>query len=293
VAANKTLLHIGDDGSAALLAVARNSLWLYRNTSGAMILAVKRNAVDVASLNLGVVADGADIEIAFACTTNRFSVSLNGGTVVTDTSGVLPGLARLRIGRDYAGTAGQVWDAPISRVRLYAEALADAELPNPFDALLVLGDSRAVSEADDLATAVSPRAVTSSATGGESFSGTVAVAEALPAYLAQRNVVLVQYRNTNETLEQCLDGLRGVIAAIGHSRIYIEPMFAGIPESQQSVVDGYNAALLDEFAAYSLGSVQQAAFLADLADRDTGDGVHDDATHQAIRAGYTKAFFGF
>lgn len=290
-AAAKTLLYVGDDGVGGL--GGRNYLWLYRNTSGNIILAVRRNGSDVALLDLGNVANGAAFTVAFAATTNRFSGSLDGGVVVTDTAGTMPGLAKLRFGRDWAGTAGQVWDGTISRVKLYAEALADAELPDPFESLLVLGDSRAESMSDELITAVAPRSVVEQATGGDSYATTVSVAQGLSSYLKQRNVVLVQYRNTGETLQQCLDGVRGVIAAIGHGRIYIEPMWPGIPETQQSVVDGYNEALLGEFAAYSLGSVQQAAFLADLADRTVGDGIHDDTEHQAIRAGYAKAFFWF
>ena len=291
-AANKTLLYVGDDGSGGGVG-PRNYLWLYRNTSGNIIFAVRRNGADVALLGLGNVANGAAFTVAFAATTNRFSASLNGGVVSTDTAGIMPGLAKLRVGRDYAGTAGQLWDGTISRLRLYGEALADAELPNPFDALLVLGDSRAELMADELLTAVAPRDVNEQATGGESYATTVSVAQALPSYLKQRNVVLIQYRNTGETLQQCLDGVRSVLSAIGHTRVYIEPMWAGIPETQQSVVDGYNAALLAEFAAYSLNSSQQATFLATMAGRPTGDGIHDDATYQAIRAGYAKAFFGF
>lgn len=291
-AAAKCIAHWGDDGGQSGLGT-RNSVRLSRNTAGNIILDVLNNASSVASLDLGNVADGASFNVRFAVTNNRFSGSLNGGTVVTDTAGTLPPLAAMRLGRDSMIGSVVAWDGTFQSFTLWPEALADAELPNPFDALHILGDSRAVAEVTALGTAVSPRSVSWHATGGEAYATTVTVALGLAAYDRQRNQVVVQYRNTGETLQQCLDGARGVLAAIGHARVYLEPMFPGIPETQQSVVDGYNAALLGEFAAYSLNSSQQAAFLADLADRTVGDGIHDDAEHQAVRAGYAKAFFGF
>lgn len=288
----KCIAHWGDDGGQGGLGT-RNSVRLIRNIAGNIILDVLNNAASQASLDLGNVADGAAFTVRFAVTNNRFSGSLNGATVVTDTAGTLPPLAAMRLGRDSMIGSVAAWDGTIQSFTLWPEALADAELPNPFDAINILGDSRAVAEWSALATAVSPRSVVSNATGGENYTTTITVAQALPDYVKRRNQVVVQYRNTNETLQQCLDGARGVLAAIGHARVYLEPMFSGIPESQQSVVDGYNAALLTELAAYSLSSSDQAAFLANLADRTVGDGIHDDAEHQAIRAAYAKAFFGF
>lgn len=290
-AAVQCIACFGDDGGASGLGT-RNSVRITRNTAGNIIVDVHNNASSQASLNLGNVADNAAFNVRIAVTNNRFSGSLNGGTVVTDTSGTLPPLAGMRLGRDSAIGSIAAWGGTIQSVTLWPEALADAELPNPFDAITVLGDSRAVAIADDLVTATA-RATSNQATGGQDFAGTLTVAQGLASYLRLRNVVLVQYRNTGETLQQCLDGLRGIIAAIGHERIYIEPMWPAITESQQAIVDGYNAALLGEFAAYSLDAEDQAAFLLDLADRPTGDGIHDDAAHQAIRAGYAKAFFGF
>jgi len=288
----KCIAHWGDDGGQGGLGT-RNSVRLTRNTSGNIILDVLNNAASQASLDLGNVADNAAFTVRFAVTNNRFSGSLNGATVVTDTAGTLPPLAAMRLGRDSMIGSVAAWDGTFQSFTLWPEALADAELPNPFDALLVLGDSRGVAEVTALATAVSPRSVTYQAVGGQDYATTVTTAQGLSAYNKQRNIVVVQYRNTGETLQQCLDGARGVLAAIGHTRVYLEPMFSGIPETQQSVVDGYNAALLTEFADYSLNSSDQAAFLANLADRTVGDGIHDDAEHQAVRAGYAKAFFGF
>lgn len=69
-----------------------------------------------ADLNLGAVADGAQFEVAFSATQNSFGASLNGGSPVTDTSGVCPGVAYMRIGRSFTG---EIWTGSIERVTVF------------------------------------------------------------------------------------------------------------------------------------------------------------------------------
>lgn len=296
VAANKTLLHIGDDGSAALLAVARNSLWLYRNTSGNMILAVKRNAVDVASLDLGAVADSAAFTVAFACTTNRFSASLNGGPIVTDTAGVLPGLPRLRIGRNYAGTAGQVWDGTVSRGRLYAEALSDAELVDPAKAIVIWGDSLATSTGASVAAnawwnllaADLGWTVVSKGNGGDDTAAEVVRFNADTAYRDWLNI-FIDRPNTNEASSTWLANIADMASKV--SRYFVVPPLlnsaSGLPDTSATAITAVQSALLaGQWAGHSLDSSAQAALQATMdSDATRSDTIHfNDTGHAAVKA---------
>jgi hypothetical protein len=69
-----------------------------------------------ASLDLGVVADGASFGVAFSCQAYQFIASLNGGAPVTDIVGISPGASHLRIGRSFTG---DTWTGTIERVTVF------------------------------------------------------------------------------------------------------------------------------------------------------------------------------
>jgi hypothetical protein len=71
------------------------------------------NNSEVANLDLGAVADGAQFSVSLSGATNAFSASLNGGAPVTDTSGTCPNFGYLRIGRSFTGNT---WTGTIERV---------------------------------------------------------------------------------------------------------------------------------------------------------------------------------
>jgi len=73
------------------------------------------------SINLGD-----PFRIAIAYKANDFAVSLNGGAIASDTSGVLAtGLTTLRLGRSVWGAQGQMI---AERVVYYPSRLSDTEL---------------------------------------------------------------------------------------------------------------------------------------------------------------------
>jgi hypothetical protein len=56
---------------------------------------------------------------------NDFAISINGGTVVTDTSGTLPTVDRLMLGRTQAD---EYLNAPLARVTGWTQLLPDSTL---------------------------------------------------------------------------------------------------------------------------------------------------------------------
>lgn len=97
VSGNQVLWQI-DDGSEV------NRIRAVRNTSGELHVIATVSSSDVADLNLGALASGADFSVAFRAGANDFAAALNGGSLVTDVSGAMPaGLVNERIGADSAG----------------------------------------------------------------------------------------------------------------------------------------------------------------------------------------------
>jgi hypothetical protein len=79
---------------------------------------VRNGALTQADLNLGVVSAVSAFKIAVRFGPNSFAASLNGGAVVTDTSGTMPTVDTLRIGHD---TNGNQWGSIIKSVMLFDE----------------------------------------------------------------------------------------------------------------------------------------------------------------------------
>lgn len=96
------------------------------NTSGTdPRLVVVDGGVTQADIGAGTIAANASSRMAVRINANDFSASFNGGAVVTDTSGSLPTVDRLFIGRSQAG---EYLNAPIARLTGWREALPDSVL---------------------------------------------------------------------------------------------------------------------------------------------------------------------
>ena len=96
------------------------------NTSGTdPRLVVVDGGVTQADIDAGTIAANTSSRMAVRINTNDFSASFNGGAVVTDTSGTLPTVDRLFIGRSQAG---EYLNAPIARLIGWREALPDSVL---------------------------------------------------------------------------------------------------------------------------------------------------------------------
>lgn len=109
-----------DDGTDANRRIA------YYSAAGNLIVAAADGDVTQSSLDLGAVAVDTDFTIAARFADNNFAASLNGGAIVTDTSGTNPlGLTTARIGRD---VAGYYWNSTIRTIETRRTA-SDTELP--------------------------------------------------------------------------------------------------------------------------------------------------------------------
>ncbi len=86
----------------------------------------KADGVASAVLSSAAVSTGAAHKVAASWDTNDFAGCVDGGTVVTDTSGTLPAVNKLTVGNYNAAAA---WlDGHVKRVALYNEALSDTNL---------------------------------------------------------------------------------------------------------------------------------------------------------------------
>jgi hypothetical protein len=89
--------------------------------------AVVTGGVLQANLDAGTPTAGATTKIAFATRVNDFAASLNGGTVVTDTSGTMPTVSRLVLGANGEGSAAFL-NGHIRSIRYVPVRAADFQL---------------------------------------------------------------------------------------------------------------------------------------------------------------------
>jgi hypothetical protein len=86
---------------------------------------VTDGGVDVVAIDAGTISANTAFKLAGAYKLNDFASSVNGGSAVTDTSGAIPTVDRMRIG---SGQAGNTMCGCISSIRYYKKRLADAKL---------------------------------------------------------------------------------------------------------------------------------------------------------------------
>jgi hypothetical protein len=88
-------------------------------------LVVHDGGVEQANINGGTVADGVRTRVAVRINADDFAISINGGAVVTDTSGTLPTVDRLMFGRTQAG---EYLNGRIARFTGWSQLLPNATL---------------------------------------------------------------------------------------------------------------------------------------------------------------------
>jgi len=88
-------------------------------------LVVRDGGVEQANINGGTVTAGVKTRVAVRISANDFAISINGSTAATDTSGTLPTVDRLMIGRTQAG---EYLNGRIARFAGWTELLSDATL---------------------------------------------------------------------------------------------------------------------------------------------------------------------
>lgn len=103
----------------------RNRVRLEWDASSHLRLLVTNIGTDVADLDLGIVAPLTPFRALFSVKTNDFRASLLGGPVAADTSGDLPGLAKLYLKRQNA--PGSTFDGTLGRLTLFPTPWSEAE----------------------------------------------------------------------------------------------------------------------------------------------------------------------
>ena len=88
-------------------------------------LVVVDGGVEQANVNGGTVTANQRTRIAVRINANDFAISINGGAVVTDTSGTLPTVDRLMLGRTQAG---EYLNGPLARVTGWTQLLPDSTM---------------------------------------------------------------------------------------------------------------------------------------------------------------------
>lgn len=86
---------------------------------------VTDGGVDVVAIDSGTVSANTTFKLAGAYKLNDFASSVNGGSAVTDTSGTIPTVDRMRIG---SGQAGNTMCGCVSSLRYYQKRVSDAKL---------------------------------------------------------------------------------------------------------------------------------------------------------------------
>ena len=88
-------------------------------------LVVQDGGVEQANINGGTVAAGVRTRVVVRINADDFAISINGGAVVTDTSGTLPTVDRLMFGRTQAG---EYLNGRIARFTGWSQLLPNATL---------------------------------------------------------------------------------------------------------------------------------------------------------------------
>lgn len=103
-----------------------NNRRIVYGTDGRIHVIATSGGVDQCDLDLGAVAADTDFGVAARFADNNFAASLNGGAIVTDTSGVNPlGLTTARLG---GRSDGYAWNSTIRTLKHQSTA-TDGELP--------------------------------------------------------------------------------------------------------------------------------------------------------------------
>lgn len=289
---NKVLAEWSDDNSSRVSRVRV----VFDATSHLRMIVTSDNS-EQANLDLGVVAVSTAYELAIAAASNRFSASLDGAAIVTDTAGTMPGVGKLWIGRS---VSGETWDGTIDRVRIYAEALSDAALTDPFESFMVFGDSTADASTwrTALAASYTPvRSQTEAAVGGENTTEMLARVAADTDH-RRWTTLFMDRPNTGESSATWLGNMKAAAALLETNRWLVVPPVlnspSGLPDSSATAIGEIQAALLSDpdFLGHTFDASEQAAYISEMADDATrvggGDWVHFNTTGQNLQAARIK-----
>lgn len=193
-----------------------------RSSDSHLVVTVTFGNSAAATLDLGAISLGAAHVLEMSHASNRFMASLDGGAVVGDTVGTMPGIAVIYEGRS---NTGQTWSGTIERVTVY-----DGEFA-PVNAISMDGDSYSsvsgsggVSGQALLATSTG-RPVFSTGVGGSTLAEQVARVVANPGLYRGVFVHIDGDANGYGDLATDMALYAQMADALGHGRFVIVPPF--------------------------------------------------------------------
>jgi hypothetical protein len=205
----------------------RNRVRLHWDAAGHLHLVVTAKNAEVANLDLGEVAPETAFKVLLSVASNAFRASLDGGPVLSDTAGDLPGIARLYLKRQNA--AGSVFDGTLSRVTVFPEAWSAQEFAGRTKGIRTEGDSfmggaYSISLPNTLEALIG-REVYNTGAGSSTMEG-IRDRILLEANAPLRGLTTVFWdgsENGLTTVDAYLDQLQEALSALGHGRYIIIP----------------------------------------------------------------------
>lgn len=275
---------------------------VWDNSSHLRLIAVAQN-IEQANLDLGTVATSTAFTVRFSSTANSFKANLNGGSLVTDTSGQHPAIAYIRIGKSFIG---EDWTGEVSRVTLFPDVMSDADFVDPELSFMIFGDSTANGDGNGGATTTwhyvlrnsyaPARSVAEAAQGGENSTQMLARVAADTDH-REWTTIFMDLPNTGEDASTYIQNVKDSVAYLDTDRWFVMPPAqnspGGTPLNSSSTVATIQSALLSDsfFSGHTFSSTTQAAYLADVNDDDMrSDYTHFNAAGAAVQASYIKDF---
>lgn len=261
------------------------------------VITTVSNSTVTANLDLGVLEPDTRYKVRGSLADNAFHANLDGGPLVSDTSGGMPASALYWRGRSQSG---ETFLGTIHRSKVWPAAVSDPnELVDPSRAFLAAGDS--IGNGDGATTKWfqglgSPvRAYHEIAVAGETTAQMLARVQAVTGFYRQWPLLMMDFPNTGESAETWLANIKAAGQFWG-DEWFIMPPAQTVGEAPADKIATIQAALLSDpdFDGHTLDAVEQAAYLAEVADGGTrSDNLHFNDTGQAIQRSYVVANRGW
>lgn len=295
---NQVLWQTDDNAINNGAAIERNYIRLVWDASSHLRLvgtcqATAGSTTEQFNLDLGVVAASTAFRVAFSCAPNSFIASLGGHPALSDTSGIFPGAAVMRLGRSQTGSNN--WNGTIERVTLFDAASTTEQVENlaadgVSDIVAAWGDSLTTSAGATgdstrypaVASALfTPHRAVANMGAGSETSTQIRTRFMADATLRRRTAWLWAGRNNYGDPATVKADIAAMIAALPHDRYLVGSILngnylpgEGLGGSNYSTITGLNAGLA---ALYGPRFVDIRGALINAADpvADAGDVLAD------------------
>lgn len=202
-----------------------------------------------ASLNLGELEPGAPIVVRVGFAQEAFFAQLNDGVTVSHNSGVLVGLAVMRLG---SNLAGESWGGEIHRLTVYGEGGAETFYGLVRNLIRCEGDAvlAGASAAAAIATVARRTTISTAEDGSTAANIGERIRASANAHLRPRTTVIWQAAAEAQSVpevEDWCDALGAAVAELGHRRFVVIPALVDAGETELDIADATRDALAVRF----------------------------------------------